>query len=182
MKSQPNCLHCWSRSLGPQAFWLIAAGLSITAAMLNNIGAQAAPEGIVYYSQRLEAMFKRLDLNGDGKLDAEEVQGQIYLYRRLHRKDSRGYLLLEDLQPRGSHPNGRRLQRRFRQADTNGNGKLNRDEAASIPWLANNFNSLDLNDDNVLTMHELWLMQLALAPRRLPHPHPHQHNRLDWKP
>ena len=107
-----------------------------------------------------------------GKLDASEVQGQTYLNRRLHRQDSRGYLLLEDLRPAGVHPNGRRLQQRFQQADINGNGELNRHEANSIPWLANNFNRLDFNNDRVLTMEELWILQRALAPR----PPQHQHH------
>lgn len=173
MTSQPNLLHCWSRSLETKkSFWLVTAGLFCAGALLNNADALAAPEGVKYYGQRLEAMFVRLDLNSDGKLDASEVQGQTYLNRRLHRQDSRGYLLLEDLRPPGVHPNGRRLQRRFQQADINGNGELNRHEANSIPWLANNFNRLDFNNDRVLTMDELWILQRALAPR----PPQHQHH------
>ncbi|MEC9452000.1 MAG: EF-hand domain-containing protein [Cyanobacteriota bacterium] len=150
---------------------MITAGLISAGALLNQTAAEALPDGIEYYGQRMEAMFLRLDLNGDGRLDASEVGEKTYLIRRLNRKSSRGYLVLEDLRPPGTHPNGKRLQQRFKQADIDGNGKLNRDEAQSIRWLANNFSRLDLNNDSDITMEELWMLQRSLAP----HPHPRRH-------
>ncbi len=171
MTNQPRPPLCWPKSLESKVFRFITAGLISAGALLNQTAAEAVPDGIEYYGQRMEAMFLRLDLNGDGRLDAGEVGEKTYLKRRLNRKNSRGYLILEDLRPPGNHPNGKRLQRRFKQADINGNGKLNRYEAASIPWLANNFNRLDLNNDSDITMEELWMMQRSLAP----HPHPRRH-------
>ncbi|WP_063407108.1 EF-hand domain-containing protein [Prochlorococcus marinus] len=154
-----------------KVFRFITAGLISAGALLNQTAAEALPDGIEYYGQRMEAMFLRLDLNGDGRLDASEVGEKTYLIRRLNRNNSRGYLVLEDLRPPGTHPNGKRLQRRFKQADIDGNGKLNRDEAQSIRWLANNFNKLDLNNDRDITMEELWMLQRSLAP----HPYPRKH-------
>ncbi|EAQ67937.1 EF-hand domain-containing protein [Synechococcus sp. RS9917] len=37
-----------------------------------------------------------------------------------------------------------------------------------LPWLARHFQSLDLNQDGVLTLEELWMLQRALAPRPQP--------------
>ena len=171
MTNQPRPPLCWPKSLESKVFRFITAGLISAGTLLNQTGAEAVPDGIEYYGQRMEAMFIRLDLNGDGRLDASEVGEKTYLIRRLNRKNSRGYLVLEDLRPPGTHPNGKRLQRRFKQADIDGNGKLNRDEAQSIRWLANNFNKLDLNNDRDITMEELWMLQRSLAP----HPHPRKH-------
>ena len=171
MTNQPRPPLCWPKSLQSKVFRLITAGLISAGALLNQTAAEALPDGIEYYGQRMEAMFLRLDLNGDGRLDASEVGEKTYLIRRLNRKNSRGYLILEDLRPPGTHPNGKRLQRHFKQADIDGNGKLNRDEAQSIRWLANNFNKLDLNNDRDITMEELWMLQRSLAP----HPHPRKH-------
>ena len=171
MTNQPRPPLCWPKSLESKVFRFITAGLISAGSLLNQTGAEAVPDGIEYYGQRMEAMFIRLDLNGDGRLDASEVGEKTYLIRRLNRKNSRGYLVLEDLRPPGTHPNGKRLQRRFKQADIDGNGKLNRDEAQSIRWLANNFNKLDLNNDSDITMEELWMLQRSLAP----HPHPRRH-------
>ena len=171
MTNQPRPPLCWPKSLESKVFRFITAGLISAGTLLNQTGAEAVPDGIEYYGQRMEAMFLRLDLNGDGRLDASEVGEKTYLIRRLNRKNSRGYLVLEDLRPPGTHPNGKRLQRRFKQADIDGNGKLNRDEAQSIRWLANNFNRLDLNNDSDITMEELWMLQRSLAP----HPHPRRH-------
>ena len=167
MTNQPRPPLCWPKSLESKVFRFITAGLISAGALLNQTSAEAVPDGIEYYGQRMEAMFLRLDLNGDGRLDASEVGAKTYLIRRLNRKNSRGYLILEDLRTPGTHPNGIRLQRRFKQADIDGNGKLNRYEAHSIPWLANNFNRLDLNNDSDITMEELWRLQRSLAP----HPH-----------
>ena len=171
MTNQPRPPLCWPKSLDSKVFRFITAGLISAGTLLNQTGAEAVPDGIEYYGQRMEAMFLRLDLNGDGRLDASEVGEKTYLIRRLNRSHSRVYLVLEDLRPPGTHPNGKRLQRRFKQADIDGNGKLNRDEAQSIRWLANNFNKLDLNNDSDITMEELWMLQRSLAP----HPHPRKH-------
>ena len=123
------------------------------------------PRGMHDYGRRMEALFIRMDVNHDGRLDPTEVKGQTSLQRRLQRQDSRGYLLLEDLRAPGANPSGRRLQRRFHKADDNSDGRLSRLEAESIPWISRNFNSLDFNADGGVTLNELWTLQKALAPR-----------------
>ena len=114
-------------------------------------------------------MFIRLDVNGDGRLDASEVQGRRALSRVLKRQNNRSYLLLKDLRFQDSSPSGPRLKRHFRQADRDRNHRLNLQEAKRIPWISRNFNALDGDRDGSVTLEELWNHQRSLAPpQRLP--------------
>lgn len=127
--------------------------------------ALANPQNVQIYGRRMEALFLQMDVNGDGRLESGEVRGQLYFERRLQRPDSRGYLLLEDVSPLSPHPSGQRLQKRFNQADRNGDGRIDRNECQALPWLSRNFVSFDLDDDGGLTLEELWTVQRSLAPR-----------------
>ena len=40
------------------------------------------------YNQRMEALFQRLDVDGDGRLDRQEIKGQPALQRRLRRREN----------------------------------------------------------------------------------------------
>ena len=134
-------------------------------------GLQAAPgyKTMRFYSTRMETLFIRLDVNGDGRLDASEVQGRRALSRVLKRQNNRSYLLLQDLRFQDSSPSGPRLKRHFRQADRDRNHRLNRQEAKRIPWISRNFNALDGDRDGSVTLEELWNHQRSLAPpQRLP--------------
>lgn len=61
--------------------------------------ARAAEDEVVRYRQRLEKLFRQLDLNGDGRLDRLEVRANAYLQRHFDRLDrgGKGYLLPDDL-------------------------------------------------------------------------------------
>jgi hypothetical protein len=142
---------------------LLAVGLALCPTAVS-----AAPDGVRAYGRRIEALFVRMDANRDGRLELHEVRGQPYLERRVLRRDSPGFLRMEDLRGPAGAPSGQRLQRRFRQADRNGDGRLDREEVRRLPWLARHFQSLDLNQDGGLTLAELWLLQRALAPRPQP--------------
>jgi len=117
------------------------------------------------YSTRMESLFIRLDVNGDGRLDASEVQGRRALSRVLKRQNNRSYLLLEDLRLQDSIPNGPRLKRHFKKADLDQNRRLDRKEAKRIPWISRNFKALDGDRDGTVTLQELWNHQRSLAPR-----------------
>lgn len=145
--------------------WSAIGLIGIESLLLSSTAVLADPRPVQIYGQRMEAMFVRLDVNGDGRLESGEVQGQPYLERRLQRRDSRGFLLLEDLKPRSTHPSGARLQHRFHQADRNGDGRIDRHECQALPWLSRNFTSFDLDGDGALTLSELWTVQRSLAPR-----------------
>ena len=149
----------WSQQL-VMAFMLLGVhGLVLCSSALAN------PRHVQVYGQRMEALFIRMDVNGDGRLESGEVRGRPYFERRLQRPDSRGYLLLKDLRPLTPHPSGKRLQKRFHQADRNGDGRIDHHECQSLPWLSRNFVSFDLDADGGLTLEELWTVQRSLAPR-----------------
>ena len=145
--------------------------LGPVALALSSMALQAAPgdKTMRVYSSRMETLFIRLDVNGDGRLDASEVQGRRALSRVLKRQNNRSYLLLKDLRLQDSSPSGPRLKRHFRQADRDRNHRLNRQEAKSIPWISRNFNALDGDREGSVTLEELWNHQRSLAPpQRLP--------------
>ena len=145
--------------------------LGPVALALSSMALQAAPgdKTMRVYSSRMETLFIRLDVNGDGRLDASEVQGRRALSRLLQRQNNRSYLLLKDLRLQDSSPSGPRLKRHFRQADRDQNHRLNLQEAKRIPWISRNFNALDGDRDGSVTLEELWNHQRSLAPpQRLP--------------
>jgi EF-hand domain pair/EF hand len=118
--------------------------------------AQSARE-LQTYQQRLEQLFERLDQNNDRRLERLEVDGVPYLERHFERLDQRqrGYLTPDDLgaaSDPGRHP---RAGRWFSHADRNGDGRIQRDEAASFPWLLRRFDEADSNGDGALNREEL---------------------------
>ena len=133
---------------------------------LSSMALQAAPadKTMRVYSTRMEILFIRLDVNGDGRLDASEVQGRRALSRVLKRQNNRSYLLLEDLRLQDSTPSGPRLKRHFKKADRDQNRRLDRKEAKRIPWISGNFKALDGDRDGTVTLQELWNHQRSLAP------------------
>ena len=138
---------------------------------LSSMTLQAAPgdKTMRVYSTRMETLFIRLDVNGDGRLDASEVQGRRALSRVLKRQNNRSYLLLHDLHLQDPSPSGPRLKHHFHQADRDRNHRLDRREAKRIPWISSNFNALDGDRDGTVTLEELWNHQRSLAPpQRLP--------------
>ena len=52
------------------------------------------------YNQRMESLFLRLDSNGNGRLERQELDGRPALQRQLKRKAGRHFLLLEDVRTR----------------------------------------------------------------------------------
>ena len=145
--------------------------LGPVALALSSVALQAAPgnKTMRVYSSRMETLFIRLDVNGDGRLDASEVKGRRALSRVLKRQNNRSYLLLKDLRLQDSSPSGPRLKRHFREADRDRNHRLDRKEAKRIPWISRNFSALDGDRDGTVTLEELWNHQRSLAPpQRLP--------------
>jgi len=118
------------------------------------------------YNQRMESLFLRLDADGNGRLERQELNGRPALLRQLKRKTGRNFLLLEDVRSRQDTVRGQRLTSRFRWADGNSDRRLNREEASRLPWIEEHFDGLDRNGDGYVTLEELWDLQRFLAPRQ----------------
>ena len=116
------------------------------------------------YSQRMEALFQRLDADGNGRLDRQEVKGEKALKRRLRRQGNRPYLLLKDLRGEPGQLRAQRLVRRFKLADANRDRLLSQAESSAMPWVARHFAILDRNRDGQLSLQELLSLQSSLAP------------------
>lgn len=73
------------------------------ALLLGGVATGAAPahadDELIRFRLRLEKLFRRLDLDGDGRLDRQEAHANPYLRRHFERLDrgGKGYLLPEDL-------------------------------------------------------------------------------------
>jgi Ca2+-binding EF-hand superfamily protein len=86
-------------------------------------------------SQRRSDWFDKLDLNKDGYITQEEMNQA----RETRRSNMRG-----------------RMDERFKEADTNGDGQLSLDEIqAKMPRLATHFSDLDKDKNGMLSREEL---------------------------
>ena len=104
-------------------------------------------------------VFNKLDTNGDGVISRKEFDA----YNAKHFKEldlnKDGKLTLEELQ--GGHQQGMghgdattHLDQRFNAADTNHDGGLDREEAKNMPMLSQYFDQVDANKDGKVTRQE----------------------------
>ena len=134
--------------------WAVIAAGALGLSGAGALGQTAAEQQA--YQQRLQQLFIRLDRNGDRRLQRQEVQGQPYLERHFERLDRqrRGFLVPADLAP-GAGGQGERTERFFRQADRNGDGRIDRREAEAYGWLLRHFGNADRNGDGSVDRQEL---------------------------
>lgn len=148
--------------MGPCLRYSVAALASLLVACSAPVRAEGG--AMRAYNQRMEALFNRLDGNRDGKLQSNELRGHPALIRRLQRQSGSQHLLFEDVRGEAGQLRGKRLVRRFRLADLDGDQRLSKQEASAMPWVARHFEALDQNRDRWLTLRELLDLQKALSP------------------
>lgn len=146
---------------------VLIAAASATLLLVDGLAWSRPDQGSMrVYNQRMESLFLRLDSDGNGRLEHQELNGRPALQRQLKRNMGRDFLLLEDIRTQKGTVRGQRLTRRFRGADRNSDRRLNRREAARLPWIERHFDGLDRNRDGHVTLEELWDLQRSLAPRQ----------------
>jgi Ca2+-binding EF-hand superfamily protein len=99
--------------------------------------------------------WKALDTDGDGKLSRQEVANAPRLAQHFDELDTNkdGFLTPEEMRA-ARHAHGGRGEG-WKKLDTDGDGKLSRQEVANAPRLAQHFDELDTNKDGFLTPDEL---------------------------
>jgi Ca2+-binding EF-hand superfamily protein len=101
---------------------------------------------------RLAENFDKLDTNGDGKLDKQEVETFLNRFRQRMANNKNGA-------PQGDNASPQRtVEMILKRFDTNHDGRISKDEARGP--LAKNFDRIDVNKDGYLDRQEL----LRIAP------------------
>ena len=105
---------------------------------------------------------KAADTNGDGMISRDEARAALpKVYEHFDQIDANkdGLITFEEL--RAFHQQAR--SQHVMKADTDGDGRISRAEAAKMPRLAEHFDQIDTNKDGYLSREELQAARAAHA-------------------
>jgi len=136
---------------------------AIVCALLFSFGAaealsQSAPAQAPGKPAALSSRVKQADTNGDGMISREEAKALPQLEKHFDEVDANhdGQVTAEEIRAYQHKARSQQAAARFKKADTNGDGKISRDEAkAGAPGLAKHFDEIDTNKDGFLTPDEI---------------------------
>lgn len=112
------------------------------------------------HGSRMEAHFKAADKDNDGSLTREEAKSMPRVTKNFDAidADKSGTVTLAELQAttrkmaREMHERG---AERFKAADRNGDGTLDREEAKTMPRVAQNFDAIDADKSGTVAEKEI---------------------------
>jgi len=134
----------------------LAIALSAAVAFLIPLAAVSAEER----GARMEAHFKAADKDNDGSLTREEAKAMPRVAKKFDAidADKNGAVSLSEIQAakkqmgKEAHKRG---AERFKAADKNGDGMLDREEANSMSRVAKNFDAIDADKNGTVTGKEI---------------------------
>lgn len=140
-----------------RALALAAAATLALAAALDAAPSEATRRGAD--DARADLLFERFDLDGDGRIVADEMsRARAERFDRLDLDGSGALDAAEREAARAAQADRRRelAARRFERLDADGSGRLEADEMSGLDRrLARRLSSHDLNEDGAVTLEEL---------------------------
>lgn len=114
----------------------------------------------VELEQRHAQHFDQLDSNHDGQLSKAEAANNKRLLADFDKLDSNHDNLLSKAELQAgmvamAAEHKAEFERRFKEADKNGDGQLSQTEASTVPHLARHFDQFDRNHDGQLSNEEI---------------------------
>jgi len=109
-------------------------------------------------AQGMLERLKAADKNADGMISREEAQASLpRLYEHFDKIDANkdGFITFEEMRAARQARHAQMRAEAFKRFDTNGDGKLSREEVVNAPRLMNGFDAIDANKDGFLSPDEL---------------------------
>ena len=147
----------------------IALAAVITTAILVAPIAQA----VDLAESRLESLFKKADVNNDGKLTREEAKAMPRVLKNFDAidTDKDGTVTLDEIRAAmAKAKTGKDMHEqaveRFKAADKDKDGTLTKDEARAMPKVAKNFDAIDADKDGTVSEQEIHDFMKAQQPKK----------------
>lgn len=146
----------------------LATALAATGALFIPLHAVYAQE----HGSRMEAHFKAADKDNNGSLTREEATAMPRVAKNFDAidADKNGTVTLTEIQAatkRMAKEVHERGVERFKAADGNGDGTLDKEEAKAMPRVAKNFDAIDADKSGTVTGKEIHdYMKAHRQPRR----------------
>ncbi|UNK50480.1 calcium-binding protein [Lysobacter sp. S4-A87] len=146
----------------------LSALLAVAIAAIVTAGTALAATQPAPASDAGRATRPKLDVNNDGAIDRNEAAANPRLAAKFDQLDSNkdGKLDRSERPHRGGKGHGHGGMGGLIDADADGDGRISKTEAASMPWLTRDFDQIDHNRDGYVVRSELRSYHEKMRPQR----------------